>query len=265
MVVLLLVSLPYGLISQGIWLNPVPSTVMLLLILWLLIFATTMTNFSHRRKIYRAFGRYVPVTILKQLTQAQDSLTTLAPRRAEVTVLFADIQGFTRLCETLNPEQLVTMTNKLFTELTTDVHHHNGTLDKYMGDCLMAFWGAPLAQPDHPHQALACAKALQHRMEALQPWLKARNLPPIKLSIALEMGEVTVGNLGSRQRHTYTVMGPTVNLAAHLQLMSKSIGHDLLFGPKLTQLLLSEGNQCRVLGEFTIKGVTAKQRVSTAC
>lgn len=252
---------PYVLINNGYWVNPLPISILLLGVILARSSSYSIANISERQKLYRAFSNYVPPIILRQLVKDRDDLKILSPQRAEVTVIFADIQGFTKLCEQLPPELLVEMTNHLFTELTDEVHKHQGTLDKYMGDCLMAFWGAPLKQPNHKIQALDCALELEKRMASLAPWLAERNLPQIKLSMALETGEVTVGNLGSRQRRAYTVMGHSVNLAAHLQTMTKQLGHNILLGPKLTSTL--PAHRYSILGRTEIKGISGEPVVST--
>lgn len=261
-VVLLAAAVPYLLINQGIWLNPLPAATMLVLCLIVLAGTYSTVNISERQTLYKAFGTYVPPLILKQLIKDRDDRDALAPQRAQITVIFADIQGFTRLCEQLAPEQVVEMTNHLFTELTDEIHRHHGTLDKYMGDCVMAFWGAPLKQPEHKIQALNCAIALQQRVNSLTAWLASKDLPHIQLSTALETGEVTVGNMGSRQRRAYTVMGHSVNLAAHLQTMTKQLHHNILIGPQLTAQLPND--RYRDIGQVEIKGISGKQRVSTA-
>lgn len=252
--------LPHGLISQGLWFDPIPSAFFILFAALALTVANMFENIDTRQRLYEAFSSYIPPTVLEQMAQDRSGLAHLSPRRAEVTVIFADIQGFTRLCETLPPEQVVEMTNHLFTELTEEVHRYHGTLDKFMGDCLMAFWGAPIATKEHAQLAVDCAKSLQRRVDELEPWLSSHGLPPVKLSIGIESGEVTVGNLGSQQRRAYTVMGHSVNLAAHLQTMTKSFGEPILLGPQTAKKLGAGAS--RPLRSVQPKGLTEPQMVS---
>lgn len=248
-------------LNAGIWANPLPLLTMIAVQLSLMAITYGVQNHRERLQLHNAFNTYVPPFILQQLIKGRQNHDALAPKRTEITVLFADIKGFTHLCEQLQPEQIVEMTNHLFTELTDEIHLHNGTLDKYMGDCIMAFWGAPLPQPSHKELALNCALALQQRTGELADWLKSHNLPPVQLSIALETGDVTVGNMGSRQRHAYTALGHPVNLAAHLQGMSNILKHNILIGPQLTAQL--PATSYKSLGELEIKGITGRQNIST--
>lgn len=254
-------TLPHTLIYLGIWFDPAPTTLLIILVMLALTISNLLESISTRQQLYKAFSSYVPPEVLKRMAQDSSGLTHLSPQRAQVTVIFADIQGFTRLCENLAPEKVVEMTNYLFTELTEEVHRHNGTLDKFMGDCLMAFWGAPIKTDNHARLAVACAESLQTRVAELEPWLASHDLPPIKLSIGIESGEVTVGNLGSQQRRAYTVMGHSVNLAAHLQTMTKTLGESILLGPQTASYLPKE--TIRELQTVQPKGLTEPQMVST--
>jgi len=249
------------LFRAGIWATPLPLIITITAQLALMAIAYGVRNHLERLQLENAFNTYVPPFILQQLIKGRQDHDALAPKRTEITVLFADIKGFTHLCEKLQPEQIAEMTNHLFTELTEEIHRHNGTLDKYMGDCIMAFWGAPLSQPSHKELALNCALALQQRTDELADWLTRHNLPPVQLSIALETGDVTVGNMGSRQRRAYTALGHPVNLAAHLQGMSNILKHNILIGPQLTSQL--PATSYTTLGELEIKGITGKQNIST--
>lgn len=256
-----IILLPLLLARYGYWFNPLATG--LLISTGLLSVASYQALHSHqqRRWLHQMFGHYVPPEVVDQLVRSKQENRALSPHRARVTVLFADIQGFTSLSEKLSPEQLADMTNRLFTELTDEIHQHQGTLDKYMGDAVMAFWGAPLHQPDHAQRAFNCALRLEQRLHSLTPWLRAHNLPPLKLSIALETGDATVGNLGSRQRRAYTVLGRCINLAAHLQSMHKEIGHNLLFGPELCRTL---PGQIQLLPAAHIRGISGPQQIGTA-
>src|SRR5690606_25091296 len=185
------------------WLNALPFWAACGFALLLISVREVCLALSPRRKIYRAFAAYVPPVVLRSLVRQGLGPDKLDAQRADVTVFFADIQGFTSLSEQLEPEQLVEITNHLFSEITEEIHRHKGTLDKFMGDAVMAFWGAPLAQDDHPELAVKCAMAVVDRVNQLEPWLAARGYPRIRMTMGLESGVVTVGNLGSRQRRAY--------------------------------------------------------------
>ncbi|MAT49902.1 MAG: hypothetical protein CMK32_01790 [Porticoccaceae bacterium] len=217
----------------GYWFDPIP--------IWGSLIAATLFAggweiwqlFGQRRRIYKAFAAYVPTVVIRTLIKENIPAGKLDAQRADITVLFADINGFTTLSEGLEPEQLVEITNQLFSEITHDIHRHKGTLDKFMGDAVMAFWGAPLPQSNHCHLALDCALAIQNTLHRLDEWCNTNGYPAIRMTITLESGTATVGNLGSRQRRAYTVMGRTVNLASHLQEVCKLSGKSILCGPEL--------------------------------
>jgi adenylate cyclase len=182
------------------------------------------------------FRRYLPPVVLDQLLREQQFDFT-RPRRCEVTVLFVDMQGFTKLSDTLSPEQLVTTTEAVLSRLSAAVHDTQGTLDKYIGDAVMAFWGAPLAQADHADRAIDAALAMQAALPELNRELMARQLigEPIQVCIGIESGEVVVGDIGTQLRQSYTVLGMPVNLAARLQDQAKHEPQHLLVGPGTAQ------------------------------
>jgi len=245
--------------QAGYWLNALP--------LWFALIVLGISSggweinrvLSQRRKIYRAFAAYVPPVVLRTLVRQGLEPGKLDAQRADVTVFFADIQGFTHLSEQLEPEQLAEITNHLFSEITEEVYRHKGTLDKFMGDAVMAFWGAPLAQENHPQLAVDCALAVRRRVAQLAEWCQLRGYPEIQMTMGLESGVVTVGNLGSRQRRAYTILGKTVNLAAHLQQQCKQLDHDLLCGPELCRRLGSE--RIIELSATAIRGIDGLQLI----
>jgi adenylate cyclase len=147
-----------------------------------------------------------------------------------MTVMFADVRGFTAISEQLSPPELTQFMCELMTPMTRLVHEHRGTIDKYMGDAIMAFWGAPLADPEHASHALSAALAMIGSLEHLQQQSQAKNWPPIKIGIGLNSGDMTVGNMGSKFRMAYTVMGDAVNLGARLQELTKEYGVAIIVG-----------------------------------
>ncbi|MEJ7712281.1 MAG: adenylate/guanylate cyclase domain-containing protein [Pyrinomonadaceae bacterium] len=143
-----------------------------------------------------------------------------------ITVLFADIRGFTRLAEHAKPELVVQLLNRYFTAMTEIIFAHDGTLDKYLGDGLMALFGAPQATPQDAANAVAAAVQMQRRMIAFNEELQTEGIEQIKIGIGLHTGEATVGYIGSERRSEYTAIGDTVNLAARLE--SNSNGGQIL-------------------------------------
>ena len=169
-------------------------------------------------------SRYVSPQMCTEILN-NPSLLQLGGQRRKVTVLFADIAGFTALSENMEPEKVVEMLNAFFTEMVDLVFKHQGTLDKYFGDALMAEFGVPVEIPGAASQAVACALAMHRRLQEMRD----QGLTPIqKMRIGINTGEAIVGNIGSAKRMDFTVIGDVVNVAARLQEMSKEVDADIL-------------------------------------
>lgn len=186
---------------------------------------TVETVKGHRRlareEVARAnYSRFMPEYVVKQLLENPDSFR-LGGVNQTITVLFADIRGFTSLSESENPEKIVSLLNRYFTAMSEIIFAHGGTLDKYIGDELMAIFGAPTASPQDADNAIQTAIDMQKRMESLNRELKVEGFNPIEIGIGLNTGVATVGYIGSEQRSEYTAIGDTVNLASRLQSNAK--------------------------------------------
>ena len=186
-------------------------------------FVRYMDEEASRKAIRSAFGHYLSPALVEILAKSPDKLS-LGGEEKEVTVLFSDIRGFTTLSEGMSAEQLTRFINLYLTPMTDLIMNKQGTIDKYMGDAIMAFWNAPLDTPQHAR--LACEAALE--MVALLPKLnddwRQKGLPEIDIGIGLNTGIASVGNMGSDQRFDYTVLGDTVNLGSRLEGLSKQYG-----------------------------------------
>src|SRR5215208_4422342 len=170
-----------------------------------------------REEVARAnYGRFLPEYVVQQILENPDSFK-LGGVNQTVTVLFADIRGFTRLSEHAPPERVVQLLNNYFTAMSDVIFAHGGTLDKYLGDGLMALFGAPTASPDDACNAVAASVQMQRRMEEINTQLRSDGLTEIAIGIGLHTGVATVGYIGSERRSEYTAIGDTVNLAARLE------------------------------------------------
>jgi len=170
-----------------------------------------------REEVARAnYSRFMPEYVVRQLLENPDSFK-LGGVNQQVTVLFADIRGFTRLSEKAQPERVVQLLNHYFTAMSDVIFAHGGTLDKYIGDGLMALFGAPTSTPDDACNAVAAAISMQRSMEPINRQLRGEGLPDISIGIGLHTGVATVGYIGSERRSEYTAIGDTVNLAARLE------------------------------------------------
>ncbi|NKE66657.1 adenylate/guanylate cyclase domain-containing protein [Ramlibacter sp. RBP-2] len=229
--------------------------------------ATGLLHFvSVRRRSRRMrglFAQYVPAEVVAQLVE-QPGLVRLGGEAREVTVMFTDLAGFTGLSERLSAEQTVEVLTAYFNAMTPVIHRHGGTVDKYIGDAIMAFWGAPLPDPAHAEHAVRAAIEMQEAMHPLAGELGERGLPPITMRIGLHSGTAVVGNVGSDLRFSYTAVGDTVNLAARLEGANKAFGTGILLSDA-TAARLPPGLPLRVLDVVVVKGKSEPVRVFTPC
>lgn len=177
----------------------------------------------NKRLLAGLFGQYVPPELVNEMAENLDSYSLEGESR-EMTVLFSDVRGFTTISEGLDPKQLTHLMNDFLTPMTHVIHHNRGTIDKYMGDAIMAFWGAPLHDNNHAKHAIQAAFGMIVALEKLQQEFVAKGFPPISIGIGLNTGEMIVGNMGSKFRMAYTVMGDAVNLGSRLESLTKNYG-----------------------------------------
>lgn len=176
-----------------------------------------------KRSLARLFGQYVPPELVDEMAKDPGAYT-LAGESRQMTVLFSDVRGFTTISESLDPKQLTRLMNEFLTPMTRVIHRHRGTIDKYMGDAIMAFWGAPVHDGRHARNALLAALDMVASLDALQDTFTANGWPAINIGVGINTGEMTVGNMGSEFRLAYTVMGDAVNLGSRLEGLTKEYG-----------------------------------------
>ena len=176
-----------------------------------------------KRQLAGLFGQYVPPELVDEMSRDPDAFSLEGESR-ELTVLFSDVRGFTTISEGLDPKALTQLMNEFLTPMTHVIHHNRGTIDKYMGDAIMAFWGAPLDDPDHAAHAVKAGMEMIQSLAELQKVFSAKGWPEIKIGVGLNTGEMTVGNMGSEFRMAYTVMGDAVNLGSRLESLTKNYG-----------------------------------------
>ena len=215
------------------------------------------------RQTRAMFAQYVPPAVVSRLI-AQPELMRLGGEAREVTLMFTDLANFTTLSEQLSAEQTVEVLTAYFNAMTPIVHATGGTVDKFIGDAVMAFWGAPLDDPQHAEHAVTAAILMQQAMQVLVADLRARGLPPIHMRIGLHTGRVVVGNVGSEQRFSYTAIGDAVNLAARLEGANKAFGTGILLSAA-TAAQLPSSVALRALDDVVVKGKTEPVRVFTPC
>lgn len=205
-----------------------------------------------RRGLVRLFGSYVPPHLVGEMLRNPARYTMRAESK-EMTVMFCDMRGFTRLSEGMTPAQLQPLLNNIFSRLAAVISRHRGTVDKYMGDCVMAFWGAPLDAPDHANLAVRAAHDMVAEIAVINVEHQRSGLPPVQLGIGLNTGVMHVGDMGSVLRRSYTVIGDAVNLAARLEGLGERYGVSIVAGSETQKqanaYLWQELDQVRVKGK----------------
>lgn len=180
-----------------------------------------------KRHLGKLFGQYVPPELVVEMSKDPERYN-LAGEKRELTVLFTDVRGFTGISEGLDPRELSHLMTEFLTPMTRVIHQHRGTIDKYMGDAIMAFWGAPISDPAHAQHALAAGLEMIAQADTLSAQFRERGWPEIRIGVGLNTGEMNVGNMGSRFRMAYTVLGDAVNLGSRLEGLTKSYGVSMI-------------------------------------
>jgi adenylate cyclase len=226
----LLLLVPFGLGSwyaflHGWWLNfIVPSGTLVANVGFVAVYRALIEE-KEKRKVRGAFQQYLSPEVIRRLLQNPD---LVKPRKTEVTVMFSDVRGFTTISEKLDAQDLAALLNEYLTEMTQVVFRHSGTLDKYIGDAVMAFWGAPFE--DRAHATNGCRSALEMiaRLKEMQKKWRTEGRPVLDIGVGLSTGVASVGNMGSALRYGYTALGDTVNLSARLEGLNKDYGSHIL-------------------------------------
>jgi adenylate cyclase len=248
---------------QGVWWPTLPTLVALVLHFNVGATDSYWRERRQRERLRLDFGRYVPPAVVSALI-ASGTAPAISGERRELTLLFSDLAGFTSASEHLPPESVAQALNAYFTRMTYAVHRHGGTLDKFIGDAVMAFWNAPVAEPQHAARALACAQEMQREMQALRSQWAGTPFADLQLRIGLHTGEAAVGHLGSAERFTYTAVGDAVNTAARLEGANKAFGTGILLS-EATRSALPQPAQLLWLDAVVLAGRSNGINVYTPC
>jgi adenylate cyclase len=254
----------YGFSRERLLIDPFyPCVVALLVYLSCSLIGYLRTE-HEKRFVRTAFGHYLSPVMVEALTKSPERLK-LGGEIRPLTLLFSDVRGFTHIAEQLDPGELTTLINRFLTPLTRVIQDKGGTIDKYMGDCIMAFWNAPLDVPDHPARAIAAALAMRAELRQLNAALKAeaaasgRPAVTIEAGIGLNSGDACVGNMGSEQRFAYSVIGDAVNVASRLESLTRAYGVDIIIGEDTVKQV--PGNAFLELDQVRVKGRAAPLRI----
>jgi adenylate cyclase len=236
------------------WVVPVASPLLMLVLLYFLnMVYGFFAEARSRRLITGLFGTYVPKELVEEMSKNPGEYSMKGESR-EMTVLFSDVRDFTSISEGLTPEGLKDLMNAYLTAMTEHVQRQRGTIDKYIGDAIMAFWGAPLNDPDHATHALEAGIAMQKGLRELDEPFARRGWPALHIGVGLNCGTMSVGDMGSKFRRSYTVMGDAVNLASRLEGLTKEYGVGILVTENIVRkapdFIYREIDKVRVKGKL---------------
>lgn len=241
-------------VQFGLWVNIVYPLLIIIVIYTSLTLFHYITEERERKKIRGAFSYYVSSSVVNEMLKSPERLKLGGDKR-DLSVLFSDIRGFTTISEGLSPEELVHLLNEYLTVMTDIVFKYDGTLDKYMGDAIMAIYGAPLEQPDHPSKACHSALDMMEGLKELnEKWIH-EGKKPLDIGIGINTGPMMVGNMGSAQRFDYTVMGDSVNLGSRLEGANKSYKTNILISESTYERVM-DAFVCMELDSVRVKGKT---------
>jgi adenylate cyclase len=212
-----------------------------------------------QRKLRRLFQRYVSPTVVEQLLARSENLILTGELR-EVTILFSDLRGFTSLSEQLTASEVVSRLNQYFSAMVEVIHRNGGMVDKFIGDAIMAVFGAPLETSRHPDQAVQAGLEMISVLKRLNCDWEAQGLPTLRMGVGIHSGEAVLGNVGSSERLDYTVIGDVVNTASRLETMTKELGCSLLVSAETRNRLVSDP-ELQEVGEVHLKGKAVPVKV----
>ena len=244
--------------------DPISPLVICLICYLVVTFFNFLFTELERSKVRNAFSQYMSPVMVEKLAQSSESLK-LGGERKEMTFLFSDIRGFTSISEKYkgDPEALTDLINNLLTVLSNEILNNQGTIDKYMGDCIMAFWNAPTDQENHTDLALKASFDMEKALEEFNIEFQKQKGMELKIGIGINTGECIVGNMGSEKRFDYTVLGDPVNLASRLEGQSGTYGFQRILGQETVNALKSNANLFE-LDLIQVKGKSEPVKIYTS-
>jgi adenylate cyclase len=226
--------------------------------------ARALTGALQRQYVHDVFGRFVPGSVVEEALAKTGNDLRLGGTELNATVLFCDLRGFTQFSETLTPEQVIAVLNEYLSSMSDAILDHGGTLATYMGDGIMAIFGAPVAQPDHADRAVAAAREMVGaRLSAFNAWLREGGAEhEFRMGVGINSGPVLSGNVGSQRRLEYTAVGDVTNTASRLEGMTKGTPHQV-FVADSTRRRMHSSDPLSLVGDFEVRGRKQPIRVWT--
>jgi adenylate cyclase len=246
-----LVAVDYWSFLHGWWLNFTVPAVTLASNVLLVSLYRSLVEEKEKRRVRSAFGQYLSPEVIRRLLV---NPCLVEPKKTEITVMFSDIRGFTAISEKLDAQELALFLNQYLSDMTSLVFDHHGTLDKYIGDAVMAFWGAPFEEPGHAAKACKAALKMMDRVRELQKKWQAEGKPHLDIGIGLNTGMASVGNMGSALRYGYTALGDAVNLSSRLEGLNKDYGTHIIVNASTYEAAKESGFLFRELDLIRVKG-----------
>jgi len=252
----LLLLVPFGwfvfhMFERGWWLNALTPTGTLVANTGLVALYRVLVEEAEKRKVHGKFKQYVSPEVIRRLLESPD---LVQPRKVEISVMFSDIRGFTSISEKLDAQELVEFLNAYLTDMASIVFRNRGTLDKYIGDAVMAFWGAPFEEAGHAEKACLAAVDMMDRMAELQKQWEEEGKPKLEIGLGINTGVASVGEMGSALRVGYTAMGDAVNLASRLEGLNKEYGTHIIVSELTFQEVKNPNLVFRELDLIRVKG-----------
>jgi adenylate cyclase len=246
-----LIALDYQAFLRGYWLNfTIPAFTLSANVLLVSLYRALVEE-KEKRRVRTAFGQYLSPEVVRRLLVNPQ---LVEPRKTEITVMFSDIRGFTTISEKLDAQELAVFLNQYLSDMTKIVFERQGTLDKYIGDAVMAFWGAPFEVENHAHLACHTALEMMARIRQMQKKWEAEGRPHLDIGIGLNTGVASVGNMGSSLRYGYTALGDSVNLSSRLEGLNKDYGTHILVNETTFLAAKDSGLAFRELDLIRVKG-----------
>jgi adenylate cyclase len=239
-------------VRYNVWMNLIyPALTMMTIYLGITVYRY-VTEEREKKKVRGAFQYYLTASVVNEILKDPSKLK-LGGDKKNLSVMFSDIRGFTSISEKLTPEELVRLLNEYLTAMTDVVFKYDGLLDKYIGDAIMAVFGAPLDQPDHALRACRTGIEMMSELRRLREKWAAEGRPDVNIGVGINTGDMVVGNMGSQMRFDYTVMGDSVNLASRLEGTNKEYGTNIIIS-EFTYEIVKDELLCRELDAVRVKG-----------
>ena len=255
---LVLIFADYLAFLHGWWLNfSVPALTLVSNVLLISLYRALVEE-KEKRRVRTAFGQYLSPEVIRRLLL---NPKLVEPKKTEITVMFSDIRGFTTISENLDAQDLALFLNQYLSDMTSLVFEYAGTLDKYIGDAVMAFWGAPFETEDHAIKGCDSALRMMQRVRAMQKEWEAQGKPKLDIGIGLNSGVASVGNMGSALRYGYTALGDAVNLSSRLEGLNKDYGTHILVNETTYAATRNENFVYRELDLIRVKGKSQPVRI----